>query len=471
MLSAFVDALGHNDVTAYLTMMAPRLVALRKVLKPTGSIYLHCDPTAGHYLKVLMDAVFGPRNFVNEIIWKRSDAHSDARQGARHFGRIHDSLLLYAADQRQMRFNTLHTPLPESTAENWYRYVEEGTGRRYNRADLTAAKPGGDTSYEWQGVRPPRGRYWAYSRANMERLQTEGRIVYTRSGRPYMKRYLDESRGVALQDVWADISMLRGISRDGERLGYATQKPEALLERIVEASSNPGDLVLDPFCGCGTATVAAHRLGREWIGIDVTYLAVDLMKRRLLDTFPKDFPDGVHVDGEPADEAGALALARENPLQFQYWAVAKLDGTQTGGARPLRGADRGIDGTLTFPERDPNDAEKPTLDHKPVIISVKGGQRAGVGDLRDLRGTVEREDAAIGVMVLARQRTAAMEKEAAAAGLYHSPWDGSTYPRIQIITAGEIIHGERIEMPSQRSASDFTRAPVARERAEQPPLV
>ena len=144
---------------------------------------------------------------------------------------------------------------------------------------------------------------------------------------------------------------------------------------------------------------------------------------------------------------------------------------RTGGARPLRGADRGIDGTLTFPERDPNDAEKPTLDHKPVIISVKGGQRAGVGDLRDLRGTVEREDAAIGVMVLARQRTAAMEKEAAAAGLYHSPWDGSTYPRIQIITAGEIIHGERIEMPSQRSASDFTRAPVARERAEQPPLV
>ena len=319
--------------------------------------------------------------------------------------------------------------------------------------------------YEFLGVK----RYWRYSEERMEELYQNGRVVQTAPGRvPQQKRYLDEMPGMPVGSVWTDIRPVQVHAR--ERLGYPTQKPEALLERIIEASSDPGDLVLDPFCGCGTATVAAHRLGRQWIGIDVTYLAVDLMRHRLLDTFPDDFPDGIHVDGEPADEAGALALAEQNPLQFQYWVVAKLDGTQTGGARPRRGADRGIDGVVTFPERDPNDPERPTLEHRRVIISVKGGQRAGVRDVRDLRGVIEREEAAIGVIVLARQPTTAMKKEAVAAGLYTSTWDGSTYPRMQIITAGEIVHGRRIDMPSQRSSSDFARAPVARERAGQPPL-
>ena len=261
-LLAFRTLLGESNMMAYLAMMAPRLVELRRVLKPTGSIYLHCDPTASHYLKLLMDAIFGPRFFVNEIVWKRSDAHSDSRQGARHYGRIHD-VLLYFSKTDDRAYNTLYTPLPQSTVDNWYRYIEPGTGRRYNKADVTG--PGGASKgnphYDWKGVL----RYWRYSRENMEALDRAGRLVYSKSGMPYEKRYLDESKGVAVQDWWGDIAMLRGLQGKGERLGYPTQKPEALLERIIAVSSNEGDVVLDPFCGCGTAVVVAQRLKRRWV--------------------------------------------------------------------------------------------------------------------------------------------------------------------------------------------------------------
>ena len=281
LLQAFVSALGHNDMTAYLAMMAPRLIELRRVMRPNASIYLHCDDTASHYLKALMDAVFDPRRFRNEIVWKRTSAHSNARR----YGRINDRLLFYA-NGRSPAWNTVHQPYDEA----------------------------------------------------------------------YVEQYLDESLGLAAQDVWTDIEPVRSWHR--ERLGYPTQKPEALLERIIEASSNPGDLVLDPFCGCGTATVAAHRLGRRWIGIDITYLAVDLMQHRLRDAFPGEFADGVPVDGEPADEAAALALAERGKFQFQFWAVARLGGTARGGVA-RKGPDRGIDGVTTFPERDPADPERP----------------------------------------------------------------------------------------------------------------
>lgn len=465
LLEAFVTALGHNDVTAYLTMMAPRLVELRRVLKPTGSIYLHCDPTASHYLKVLMDAVFDVRNFRNEIIWKRTSAHSDARQGGYRLGRIHDVLLFYGRDTRTT-WNVQFQPYTDRHVDSKYTQTEPGTGRKFTTSDLTANKPGGDTSYDFHGVRPPPGRYWAYSKANMEAFESEGRIVFTSNGFPRYKRYLDEMAGVPLQDIWDDIPPINSQAR--ERLGYPTQKPEALLERIISASSNPGDVVLDPFCGCGTATVAAHRLGRQWIGIDVTWLAVDLMRRRLADTFPADFPNGsddIHVDGEPRDEAAALALAERDKYQFQYWAVAKLGGTARGGEN-RKGMDRGIDGVLTFPERDPNDPDSPTLRHLPVIISVKGGA-TGVRDVRDLRGVIDREKAPIGVLVTTRPPTSEMQREAASAGLYTSPWDGSQYPRLQLLTAGDIVHGQRIEMPSQRGTSDFAQAPRARTPREQ----
>ena len=457
LLQAFVDALGHNDMTAYLTMMATRLIELRRVMKPQASIYLHCDDTASHYLKSLMDAVFNPRNFRNEIVWKRTSAHSNARR----YGRINDRLLFYA-NGRSPAWNAVYQPYDDSYVERYYRYAEEG-GRRFMSGDLTAPSSSDGHRYEWSG----HTRAWRLPLEEMERLDAEGRIFYTKTGFPRRKRYLDESQGLAAQDLWTDIEPVRSWHR--ERLGYPTQKPEALLERIIEASSNPGDLVLDPFCGCGTATVAAHRLGRRWIGIDITYLAVDLMQHRLRDTFPGDFADGVHVDGEPADEAAALALAERSKFQFQFWAVARLGGRARGGA-PRRGPDRGIDGVTTFPERDPDDPDRPTLNYRQVIISVKGGA-TGVRDVRDLRGVVEREGAAIGVLVTATTRTREMEREARAAGLYRSPWDGSAYPRIQILTAGEIVRGDRIAMPSQRGLPQYQRAPRATERADQGELV
>lgn len=303
----------------------------------------------------------------------------------------------------------------------------------------------------------------------MKALIEEGRVVQPRPGAvPRYKRYLDESRGRPIQDVWDELAPLNSQAK--ERLGYPTQKPEALLERIIAASSNPGDVVLDPFCGCGTATVAAHRLGRQFIGIDVTYLAVDLMRRRLVDTFPEDFPnaDAVHVDGDPADEAGAQALADRDKYQFQFWAVAKLGATARGGEN-RKGMDRGIDGVTTFPEQDGPD-QPDTRRFEQVIISVKGGG-TGSRDVRDLRGVIEREKAPIGVLVTRDIATREMLKEANEAGLYTSPWDGKKFPRIQIITAGDIVHGRQIDMPSQRSTSDFTKARAARERSQKPRLL
>lgn len=274
---------------------------------------------------------------------------------------------------------------------------------------------------------------------------------------PEYKRYLDEMPGVPLQDVWTDIDPIN--SQAAERLGYATQKPEALLERIISASSNPGDVVLDPFCGCGTATVAAHRLGRQWIGIDITYLAVDLMRRRMLDTFPEDFPEGIHIEGKPADEAAALALAENDPYQFQFWAVAEV-GCVARGGQNRRGADRGIDGVSSFPEWNPNDPNPLTPQYRQVIVSVKAGN-TGPAHVRELRGTVEREKAAIGVLITAHEPTREMKRDAAAAGVYEAP-DGTTYSRIQIITAAEIVHGRQIEMPSRGGLSDYAQAPRAK---------
>jgi len=458
MLQSFVQALGHNDVTAYLTMMAPRLVELRRVLKPTGSIYLHCDPTAGHYLKVLMDAVFGPVNFVNEIIWKRQTAHSDAAQGAKHFGRLHDLLLVYGKG-RARTWQQVYVPYDKEYEDKFYRHVEPKTNRRYRLSDITA--PGGadpakrNPHYEFLGVT----RYWRFSRERMQRMYTEGCIVQTAPGRvPAQKRYLDEMRGMPVGSVWEDIRPVQAQS--GERLGYPTQKPEALLARIIEASSNPGDLVLDPFCGCGTAVVAAHRLGRKWIGIDITYLAVDLMRNRLLTTFAGDFEDGIGVDGEPADEAAALALAERDKYQFQFWAVAKVGGTSRGG-QSKKGADQGVDGVLGFPDVDPNKPKKDAVEWRQVVISVKGGA-TGPAHVRDLIGTVDSQSAAIGVLVTARQPTKAMLDAAAEAGVFMPIAGGKSYPRIQLMTAGDIVHGKTIDMPSRGGLPQYAPAPRAK---------
>ena len=321
MVSAFRQFVGSNAMMAYLVLMTPRLVELRRVLKPTGSIYLHCDPTASHYLKLLMDTIFGNEKFKNEIIWKRTTAHSDVAQGARHMGRIHDTLLRYSKS-KQPTWNSVYVPYDGAYIERIYRYSDPD-GRRYQTQPLHARKPGGDTLYEWKGRLPPPGRYWAFSKENMRRLDDEGRIVYSRTGVPRYKIYLDESQGRPLQDIWDDITPVHLLP--SERLGYPTQKPIGLLERIIEASSNEGDVVLDPFCGCGTAVAAAEKLKRRWTGIDVTHLAVALMKSRLRTAFDLHPDADYRVVGEPADVGSARALAEQDRYQFQYWAMSLLE--------------------------------------------------------------------------------------------------------------------------------------------------
>ena len=266
-----------KGMQSYLTMMAVRLLEMHRVLKDTGSIYLHCDPTASHYLKLLMDSVFDSLNFRNELIWKRTSAHSDVAQGARHMGRIHDVILRFSKG-KEPTWNTVYVPYDQQYIDSVYRYSDEA-GRRYQTQPLHAAKAGGDTRYEWKGKLPPPGRYWAFSKENMERLDAEGRIAYSRTGTPRYKIYLDESLGKPLQDIWDDITAVH--VKPKERLGYPTQKPEALLERIISASSNEGDVVLDPFCGCATACIAAEKLGRQWVGIDISLKAAELVNIRL----------------------------------------------------------------------------------------------------------------------------------------------------------------------------------------------
>jgi DNA modification methylase len=429
-LQAFRTFLGPCDMLAYLVMMAPRLAELRRVMKPTGSIYLHCDPAASHYLKMLMDAVFGPANFRTEIVWKRSSAHSDAKQGRVQHGRIHDVILFYTKTD-EWRWNHVFTPYDESYVEDFYKHVEPETGRRYQLGDLTG--PGGEAkgnpAYEIMGVT----RFWRFSEEKMAELIRQGRVVQTKPGAvPRYKRYLDEMSGSILQDVWTDIGPIS--SQAAERLGYPTQKPEALLERIIQASSNEGDLVLDPFCGCGTTIATAQKLKRRWIGIDITHLAITLMKTRLNNAFGDQVK--YQVIGEPISIPDAAALAESDPYQFQWWALGLV------GARPVeqkKGADKGIDGKIVFQGDAPGIFEN-------VVISVKAGH-VTANHVRDLRGVVDREKAAIGVLISMEDPTKPMHTEGVTAGFYESKTWGKKYPKIQLLTIAELLAGKKIDMP------------------------
>ena len=331
MIAAFRQFIGRNAMMAYLVMMTPRLVELRRVLKPTGSLYLHCDPTASHYLKIVLDTVFGVRNFRNEVVWRRYGSHNDVGQGSRHYGRVHDVLLFYVKSDNPT-WNQVFVPLDEKYVASTYRNLDENTGRSFTTTPLTG--PGGaekgNPVYEWNG----HTRAWRYNIDTMQRLHDEGRLYYSRTGYPRQKLYLDESKGVPVQDIWADITSLSGSHK--ERLGYPTQKPQALLERIIQASSNEGDVVLDPFCGCGTAVAAAQKLNRQWLGIDVTHLAVALMKSRLKDMFNLDPGVDYSVVGEPQDVGSARAMFEQDPYQFQFWAVSLLEGPAPGPAEAGR---------------------------------------------------------------------------------------------------------------------------------------
>jgi DNA modification methylase len=430
-LHAFHNYMGRCDMMAYLSMMTPRLVELRRVLKPTGSIYLHCDPTADSYLRVILDAIFGPENLKTAIAWKRSSAHSDTKQGRKQHGRIHDTILFYTKSDK-WKWNPVYVPYDEQYTDASYKHIEPRTGRRYYLGDLTG--PGGEAKgnpkYEFMGVT----RYWRFTKEKIEELARKGRIVQTGPGAvPRQKRYLDEMPGVPIQDVWTDIKPIG--AQAAERLGYPTQKPEALLERIIEASSDKGDTVLDPFCGCGTTVAVAQRLKRQWIGIDITHLAINLIKRRL----KKAFAAGVdfEVVGEPVDLTGATALARQDRYQFQWWALDQVDASPV---ERKKGADKGIDGVLYF--TDEPDHDVPLR----VVISVKSGG-VTARDVRDLRGVMEREKAELAALITLEEPTQPMIDEAANGGFYHSDGWNRDYPRIQILTVQALLAGKKIETP------------------------
>lgn len=437
-LQAFRTFLGECDMLAYLTMMAPRLVELRRVMKPTASIYLHCDPTASHYLKMLMDAVFGPEFFRNEIVWQRTTAKSHAYT---RFSSAFDVLLFYGKSDEPI-WNAQFLPHRQEYVKSHYGSVEEGSGRHYTLDNCLNPNPDRpNLTFEWHGHL----RVWRWTKDKMQKLHDEGRLVYTKSGMPRYKRYLDEMPGTPLTSVWTDIPPIN--SQAAERLGYPTQKPEALLERIINASSNPGDVILDPFCGCGTTIAAAQRLARPWIGIDITHLAITLIKTRLKDSFGE--AAAFEVLGEPTSVPDAEELAAADPYQFQWWALGLV------GARPVeqkKGADKGIDGRIVFQGDKPGKFES-------VILSVKAGH-VTASQVRDLKGVLDREKAAIGVLISMQEPTAPMKVEAATAGFFESETWARKHPKIQLLTVAELLAGKKIDMPPVKQVdATFKKAP------------
>jgi DNA modification methylase len=458
MISALCQLIGKNQMTAYLVMMAVRLVELHRVLKPTGSLYLHCDPTASHYLKIVLDTIFGAKNFINEIVWRRSHPHGNI---SKSYGAIHDVLLFYAKSDEYAWSKPHRSYLlddgsldPEMADEVLKQYgnIDEPTGRRFQATSLLNPNPDRpNLTYEFHGYT----KVWRWTKERMLQAEQEGRLYFPRDGKgiPREKRFLDEQEGLAIQDLWIDVAPIS--AQAVERLGYPTQKPLALLERIINASSNPSDVVLDPFCGCGTAIAAAQKLGRKWIGIDITHLAIALIKYRMTDMFP-----GLTFDviGEPDDLSAAYQLAHDDRYQFQWWALslvkAKPLGGQEGSKQGKKGSDKGIDGIITFFD---DDSGKP----KRVLIQVKSGHVKS-GDVRDLRGTVEREGAAIGVFITLEPPTDDMVNEAAVAGFYQLPSfavDHRKVQKIQILTIGDLLSGAEIKMPPPQGT--FKQAPRA----------
>jgi site-specific DNA-methyltransferase (adenine-specific) len=448
MMEALRRFLGENDMMAYLTMMANRLLKLHAVLKPTGSLYLHCDPTASHYLKMVLDGVFGVERYQNEITWKRTTTHSDSKT----WSRVSDIILFYTKNDRFI-WNTPRDKHSDEYVATKYRH-DDGDGRLYRLDNMTSPNPRPNMMYEWKGYPFP-DKGWRYSKETMSKLDSEGRIWYplNRDGtldiskRPQFKRYLEDMEGGVMGSIWTDIPPIN--SQAQERLGYPTQKPLALLERIIQASSNPGDVVLDPFCGCGTALHAAQKLGRQWIGIDITHLAISLIEKRLRDAFP-----GITFEthGTPKDLEGAQDLFRRDPYQFQWWACSLVNAQPYGGKK--KGADGGIDGLIYFQDDATGAAKR-------IVVSVKGGANIDVKMIRELNHVVDKEKAAIGLFVTLTRPKSTMVKEAASAGFYECPHNKKGYPKIQLLTIEGLLSGhERAEyLDLSQGAVTFKKAP------------
>jgi len=431
-LAAMRMLVGENDAMAYLVNMAPRLVELHRTLKATGCLYLHCDSTMSHYLKILLDSIFGPDRFVNEIIWQRAHTvKGNAGQGSKHFGRTTDTILFYAKSD-VYTFNQGYTAYNEAYLKR-FKYIDDVTGQRYRLVSMIG--PGGaskgNPQYEVMGVT----RYWRFSKVRMEEMIDHGLVVQPRPAAvPERKQYLDDGQGTAVQSLWTDIIEINPMA--AERLGYPTQKPLALLERIIATSTNEGDIVLDPFCGCGTTIDAAIRLDRRWAGIDITYIAIDLIEKRLRHTHGDKITETYSISGIPKDKAAALALFSHSPFDFERWAVSIIN------AQPNQKqvGDKGIDGVARFP-----------LDARGgigrVLVSVKGGKQLNPAMVRDLGGTIRTQKAEMGVLIINGTPTRGMIDEANHAGTYRHPAYTGVFPRVQIITIDDLLAGKKPNMP------------------------
>ena len=443
MMQAMHSAIGENPLMAYLAMMAVRLVELHRVLRPTGSLYLHCDPTASHYLKLVMDAVFGAENFRNEITWKRTNTHNDSKT----WSRVSDIILFYSKG-KVFTWNTPREPHSEAYKASKYRHDDDDGRGVYQLDNMVSPNPRPNMMYEWLGFPFPQ-MGWRYQTETMQRLHDEGRIwyptnadgSYDTSKRPRLKRYLNEMEGAVMGTIWTDIPPIN--SQAAERLGYPTQKPRALLERIISASSSPGDVVLDPFCGCGTAVDAAQKLGRQWLGIDITHLAIGMIEHRMREGYPEIEFETI---GVPKDLESAQRLAVEDPHQFQQWICWQVGGYP----REKKGGDKGVDGWFNYEWVDLDKNNSRSI--KTGVISVKAGDNVNPNMVRDLGRVMQRDGHQFGLFIMKGLPTKGMRDEAASHPLVEIQFGGDStvgqrLPALQIVTLAELFQGIKPKLP------------------------
>jgi site-specific DNA-methyltransferase (adenine-specific) len=426
LIDGLTKVLGKGSLLAYLVSMTLRIVEIHRVLKSTGSFYLHCDPTASHYLKIVLDTVFCSQggDYIAEITWERTSAHSDSKT----FANTTDVIFLYS--KRILMFNQQFKPYSEEYLKKYYKH-QDGRGRFLDR-DLTAGGlSGGGYNYDWKGIK----KLWRCPIETMQKYEEQNKLYYTRNGTPRLKQYLEEMPGVPLTNLWNDIPPIN--SQASERLGYPTQKLEALLERIIKASSNKGDIILDAYCGCGTTIAVAERLERNWIGIDITYQSISLMLKRLEDSFGKNVLDKIELNGIPKDIESAKALATKpddrTRKEFEKWAVLTYSNNRAV-INDKKGADKGIDAIAYF-QGDKDNREK-------IIFQVKSGNVKS-GDIRDLQGTMTLQGAALGIFITLKPPSKDMIQTAKSAGIYRGRYMSQSVDKIEIVTVQEILEQKK----------------------------
>lgn len=432
-----------DSATAYLTTMAIRIYYMHKLLKETGSFYLHCDPTMSHYLKLICDMIFGEDKFRNEIVWQRTNAHN---MKSKYFGRVHDVILFYAKSAKYI-WNEQYT---DYSKEQLSRFKEDENGKLYKAENLTFSSANPNRQFEWRGVKPPANRSWGASIEQLEKWWNEGLILKRLDGAPRMdglKVYLEDLKGKSLNDWWEDISRVGNTS--SESLGYPTQKPEALLERIIQASSNEGDVVADFFCGCGTTIAVAQRLNRKWLGADISHLAIRLIVKRLSETYGQGVKDNIKMHGLPKDIASAKMLAQETDggrISFQDWAIEVM---LNGVVNEKKSADGGYDGYLTF---------NMGKDKYFALIETKSGKLT-VKNMREFVQVIKTQKAAVGIFVcFAENVTREMIKEAKDAG--HIKLGETEFPmdKIQIITIEDLFANKQPQLPGGAANETFKKS-------------